>query len=338
MAPTTTKQQLHEKANRYRNDLDKGLLMKSVGYFSHADIHMNVSDKNLMERLLTDVTENSTFETPEIADEYIHESMFSKMDNIVEWLDNASFGERKAFDACFGDETLGHGFVMNRNNRTIREYTTNTVRMVLKHDRTNQYGFSLVTAYPCMMTSDVQPTNRDLTPVIQQTDVYKNASPVKKAYLEYRGDPKYDALVTYKQGDFPANDHITVHIPTNQPNIKHMVRLKENGSTIMTTHDKEPTTSEFTSLRDILHPNQKGKLIVYFDDIQLQNLLAENHPKHAVVVDSISKSIKRNLSSPSDPTKGMTVTEKHSSRVAQAQRVFDNITYDTESSSEYQKP
>ena len=324
------------KADRFRASLDAGVMLDTVAYFGHHNIHSGTSDTDLMNRLLTDVAENSAFDDETTADSLIEEAMYARMDDIVAWVESAEFGERHTIDANFDGEAIGHGFVMNRENQTIREYTTDMLRLVLKQDNTNQYGFSLLTAYPSMMTPDIQPTGRDLTDIMHQTETYQKASPVKRAYLNYRVKPDSQIRVTYKAGHEPSDDCLSITVPTNNPDIKHKIRIKEAGASIATFNNGEKIESEFTKMRDLLVPKHRGKPNVFLNHPELRKAFCDAYPQHGQVVTDLQASIRAEL--PPEPayhrpnprphikpTEPMLDDTIHKQRVEQAQRVADSV-------------
>lgn len=325
------------KADKYRQALDEGPMFDMVTYFGHKDIHAETTDVALMDRLLTSVTESSAFPDQKTADDYIKDAMYHSMGDIVDWADNAQFGERSAIDVKFDDETVGKGFVMDKKTRTIKEYTTDTVRLVLKQDKTNPYGFSVLTAFPCMDTPNIQPTGRDLTPIVRATPTYQEASPVKRAYLEYRGKPESQLLMAYSAGHDPSDDCITMYAPTNNPNITHRLRIKEQGVALQTIKQEDDTRSyipsEFSALRDKLMPQHAGKPNVFMNHKDIRAAFNTAYPLHGTVIRSLRDTIRTEKAllsltpetkSIDIPTPDMADTVKED-RIKKAERISDNI-------------
>lgn len=203
--------------------------------------------------MFEDIKNNSTFENKEIADDYIHESLYNSIPEIIKWINdvNTENNETKEFKSRFDDDEItGKGFVFDNKNKTIKEYTTNYTGIVIRKNNNNHLtGFDLVTAYPCMTEIDIQPTSRDLKPIVKETEIYDNASPIKKAYMLYQTDPESKKLVTYNKGNYENDDMLQMNIDSKTPNITHIIRIKENSCKLKTQEDRNPIKTKYTNLQ-----------------------------------------------------------------------------------------
>jgi len=285
----------HPQTRAYQDRLDNGDLIKQITIISHADRHAKASDLQLLERIFDQKPNSSTFESCAKADELIVEAMYNQMNNILEWRDRPDVEnhENQAFVVDF-DEKTGRGFVKTMENNTIKEYTTNELCIVLKKNNENKNtGFDLLTAYPDVRSPSIMPTNRDLQPLVKQTQVYKTSSPVKKAYHLYQTDPRNTALVTYKQGAYPDDDMLQLNIDTNNPNTKHIVRIKTDGCKLKTKDEIGFMQTRYTQIQDELRPSKNGcpNLNINLNNPTMKKLLTQDYPEAFTTIAKIQKNM-----------------------------------------------
>lgn len=223
----------HPETQTYRNLLDNNKLLPSIidNGFGHSDIHVNQSDSDIMQRILTECNNASIFQTPDEMSFYIEESLYTMMNEILHWKDTAHQHNTQHFIVPFDEEDIvGHGFSQDTRTKMITEYTTNTITIVLQRCNTNQFGFDILTAYPTINSEAEHriPTNRDLTPVIQQTDAYQKASPMQKAYYEYISNPKNKWNIYGSFNSNTVDDMIQLKAQDEQKRT-HQVRIRYRG-------------------------------------------------------------------------------------------------------------
>lgn len=232
---------------------------------------------------------NSGFYSLNGACEAVEECMLVKSLEVASWVDNAKNNEKKSFDVCLppedGYEPVGYGYVVNRENNTIDEYQTNTIRIVLQKNDKYPLGFSLLTAYPDIIREESrQPTGRDLTDVAKRTKTFKEASPTAKAYMLYQTGQNKPYLVTFKEGynGDVHDDVMSVHIPYKTKKgeeCKHIIRIKENSIELSTSKMMDVKVAKWTE-----HGRPKEKVIYPTEDVQS---LVRSHEKqgHRIVDD-----------------------------------------------------
>lgn len=245
------KQQEIERRNKckriqeqIRIDMQQGIFMEKVQEIGKVAYDYQLkdnesqvaiySDVDMMNRVLRrDSTQISTFESKEKARFCIEKAILDKIEVILDWeslhkLNEDTFTILKEYD-----QPVGKGYIKDKRRQTIKEYTTNKMYLELVLDSKNAYGFSLLLSYPDMRDEDIKPTGQSLKNIVVQTPIYQKTNPIRQAYMEYQVDLEYDKyLVTYCEDpcwDAP-NNMLWVHIPTNHPNIEHIVRIEEYGS------------------------------------------------------------------------------------------------------------
>lgn len=148
---------------------------------------------------------------------------------------------------------------------------------------------------------------RNLKNVTMQTDMYQSADPVKKAYMLYRTSYQSTLSVSYREGTYgPEDSTIFLHVPTTNPNTKHVIKIKESGVTLTTkTFDpitKEKTTipTKYTQLRDTLFENPPKNLAVSLNNRKLKEEFKKDFPEVMREVSYIKHKIRENLPTTSD--------------------------------------
>lgn len=221
--------------DRVRVDIEKGIFMDNVQdmYYNSPQVEL-YSDIDMMQKLLKcDITELATFESKEIAHVFIEKIILDKIDSIVEWVNCAEVKKNNLDILSEHDQTIGKGFIKDKRSKKIKEYTTNKIHLLLELNSKNTYGFSILHARPEMRDEDIKATGHSLQSIVEQTPIYNSANSIWQVYMKYQVDleHKNQYLVTYYEdpnGDAP-NNMLLVHIPTNHPNIAHIIRIEEYG-------------------------------------------------------------------------------------------------------------
>ena len=198
----------------------------------------------------------------------LDDAIYSEKEDIVNWMMEATDGEKQAFHIKFKkdkDDIVGTGMIFDNENNMIKEYETYHLTFVLKKDMAQPNSFYLVTAYPDLEHPDVEPTGRDLTPFIKDTQAYKSGDDVYKTYLRYITDVNNTHTVTYKPGNSPNDSMMMIHIDTQNPNIYHEIKIKNDKITMRTLQreyddrghviDKTPIRTEYNDI----YENKTGR-------------------------------------------------------------------------------
>ena len=305
---------------------DANLLDHLTNKQSHMTRHINVPDKNMMERVFDEVDAVSTFQNADKAEYAISESVLYKMQQIFDTLPKLANGDEFGFDVYFDPnneedkQPIGRGFMIDKHTNIIREYTTNTLRLVLTHDDHAKYGFAIKTAYPNIYTPDVTPTNRNLFDIAKQTHQYQSADPTKRAYMMYRTDPNNTHLITYKAGQYASDSVVSLHVPTENPNTKHVIRIKEDEIQLATMCDHEKIASKYTQLRDQLRPEYSYlHYNVNLRNPELKKAFQNDYPTEVKQIGTLYRTIR-------DEKTQTTIQQTHKQRVTQAEQLSTNIT------------
>lgn len=240
----------HWTRDMIQNTIDDGTFLD---YIITDDTHLNKHthntesqnlDRIVLERkkaqgLFTD-NMNSTHDfdaNHEHAMMMLDDAIYSEKEDIANWMMDATDGEKQAFHIKFKkdkDDIVGTGMIFDNENNMIKEYETYHLTFVLKKDMAQPNSFYLVTAYPDLEHPDVEPTGRDLTPFIKDTQAYKSGDDVYKTYLRYITDVNNTHTVTYKPGNSPNDSMMMIHIDTQNPNIYHEIKIKNDKMTMRT--------------------------------------------------------------------------------------------------------
>lgn len=219
---------------------------------THLDIHTNQTLIQDLDRILLEHKEAQSrfcgnIDNPddvpsnqEQADYLINEALLFHAGEITNFLNTANHLDKLVLNTHFDEDdygVVGTGIVCDTSNNTLKEYTTSHMNLVIRKEVTMPMGFSLVTAYPDMTHPEIQPTNRNLTNHIKETEAYKQADDVGKTYLRYRTDVNNTHLATYKEGVTPDNSMMMLHVATNNPNTHHEIKIKESGMIMRTVSE-----------------------------------------------------------------------------------------------------
>lgn len=281
---------------------------------THCTLH-KVSEVESMNRTMLSVADNSTFNPDVDINSIIQTALISGADELAEWLNNSAGGDTYGLhvrvannsDDPFNDYcNIGSGFNFDPNTRFIREYTTDTVNVVVRNTPQTPAGFTLVTAYPLIADAETcRPTGRNLNDIMAQTDMYQHGNTMQKAYQLYRTDPR-NTCPAYinKTKDQYGNEEqvIWLYTPGEKSDEQNIIRISEKGATMMTKRN-DPTTgmnyavpSVYTEARDKEMIDQ-GKtpfkhLTVRLNQPAVRELFFKNHPDMSKSVSAVIKHIK----------------------------------------------
>lgn len=271
----------HWTRDMIQNTIDDGTFLD---YIITDDTHLNKHthntesqnlDRIVLERkkaqgLFTD-NMNSTHDfdaNHEHAMMMLDDAIYSEKEDIANWMMEATEGEKQAFHIKFKkdkNDIVGTGMIFDNENNMIKEYETYHLTFVLKKDTAQPNSFYLVTAYPDLEHPDVEPTGRDLTPFIKDTQAYKSGDDVYKTYLRYITDVNNTHTVTYKPGNSPNDSMMMIHIDTQNPNIYHEIKIKNDKMTMRTLqreYDDRGHVIDKTLIRteyNDIYENQTGR-------------------------------------------------------------------------------
>lgn len=255
MQPQNSKQTNAEKIrkNIEKAIIDDTVMDKITTKYTHVNIHTGQSLTQDIDRILTQKKDaqsrfignihkpEDTLENQQQAEFLIKEALLFNAGTIAEWLDKTDDYTNKAFTTHFPEDdygVVGSGMVFNHQKHTIKEYQSEYMKLVLKKDPKQPLGVALVSAFPEIEQHDIKPTNKDLACYVKDTNAYKNADDVGKIYLHYITDVKNENLVTYTRGRTPDDSAMLLHIETNNPNVRHEIRIKEHSVTMRTVMEK----------------------------------------------------------------------------------------------------
>lgn len=185
------------------------------------DVHLNVSDIDLLDRTLNDNISSTGFKDLNNYKNCLVAAINDKQDEIQKFIiDNNNITNEIAFDVVLsGDDYQNKGFKLFKN-RSIKEVSINVYKLVLEKNDKAPYGFNLKTFYP----------NADLDYI----DV-KNPEDINAKYMNTNLEEKIKKTQFYKSGNIM--DKIYAQTLVN-PNFKSYIRLnKESKSKSVTLYD-----------------------------------------------------------------------------------------------------
>lgn len=160
----------------------------------------------------------------------------SAADELLIWQGEAEDGELLQITVPLADgfreeevdaALMFSGFRRNPRTGLIREYATDNLTIEVERvteSEAHPYGFIVRSAYPDMETGSAQPTGVSPLQDLRETKEYRNASPVRKAYLEYLTDIHTDQkfrpveyvqqeMIDEKTGEKIAAEVIVIRLP-----------------------------------------------------------------------------------------------------------------------------
>lgn len=281
--------------------IDNGHLMDYItNTHTHVCNHKHRSDVESLERTLNQVPVNSVFNENIDVDYLIEEVLYAQAHLVEQWLEEAKQGTRQGFYARMENydyDTLGTGLIYDRKTNLIKEYQSDNITIVLKKDDSSELGFHLVTAYPDMNVPDIKPTKRNLKDITLQTETFRQASPVEKAYLLYRTSYQSNSSISFSKGDDKHPDAIFLYADTNNPNTKHKIRIREDSCELTTvykdpyTQTQTPVKTDYVTIRD-QYVGQYNNYKVSLAQPQIRGRFALDEPEISRDIEYLQKNIK----------------------------------------------
>ncbi len=150
-------------------------------------LHIGLSDEAMALRLLGQKERQgkshpvSTFATRKSADDCITRGLLLNSEGILQWADLARPGETLTYHVRLR-QIVGRGFDNNFN-----EVITPAMTIVLRRDNYSVNGFYVLSAFPKLDSPLAEKTGRTALDVVRKTKIFKESSPLKKAYMLFAG-------------------------------------------------------------------------------------------------------------------------------------------------------
>ena len=214
----------------------------------HADSrHVNRSVVDVLDRTLKNAPpkeqkknfSSSAFASPNDFYDYVTRTMIEAITDISTWLQDPT---TKPFGTDFSTKNkfIGYGFKYQGKVPSIFEYKSRGCHIELskkqRKDPTKPYTLDdirLVTAYPIITEPDGQQQLKDLRPLIRQTPEYKNANPVRQAWLDYIGKQEIPAHLFRTKQREPHRSRKkadTLYADVPRPDFRHEPLTENTGS------------------------------------------------------------------------------------------------------------
>lgn len=168
---------------RIENNIFSTNLLKDIQKTGHADIYHDGKYKNTVEQIerildTKHAIKTNAQSTPFDIDEMLEQVILDSSEKIAKWLYKDD--KRQPRIECHTEQpmqSLGKGII--KTNNMIQERIAYQGTAILEK-ADNDYGFTLITAYPNIKFTSAQPINRDIRPELHKTNAYKNASKEQK--------------------------------------------------------------------------------------------------------------------------------------------------------------
>lgn len=155
--------------------------------------HLNLSDTDHARRIAneTKTRKSSCFYSEQILQDEIKKCIKDddNMDLFINWLSS----DQQWLNLIYtnGTTPIGIGLMIHPQTKRLTEYTTRTTLVRLRKDPNVNDGFAIITAFP-VLTRTGTPTGRDVSHLIKETKLYKEASPLQKIALEIANSPDFN--------------------------------------------------------------------------------------------------------------------------------------------------
>lgn len=242
--------------NKIYNDLRKNTFLRNIeqGNSHPQETHVGLSDVELLNRGITYKISVGTFQNELDYQECLVEAIALNKDKIQNFLDMAKHQETFTCYPVFYDEeyqnsedpydfnTRNKCFHLDDINNHISEVTTNAYCLVLRKNDYTSYGFNIVTFYPNANVKylknpdiNIEKTNKDLNPILEKTNKYKNSSLLEKVTLKAQIDPEIKSQIRFKKQRQTYNEIVAVTNPYS--NFKDSIEIGLTDQTIINRHD-----------------------------------------------------------------------------------------------------
>ena len=214
-------------------------LTTSKELYEYAESHMHIqkchvqtSDEELIKRLLTQNEDDNTlsastkFYEKNNFGEFIGTMFDESIDEMTKWLAVDANRPSELTLTISAGFIVGSGFKIDEESNTLKEYTTESCRIVLQYESNSKLNtnFIIKSAYPNIVDHEpesyIEETNRDINNIIKNIDIYKGANSTYKAYLQYLIEDRNDKLKVYPHYSHIHNNHsLKITIPTDDTTI-----------------------------------------------------------------------------------------------------------------------
>lgn len=248
--------------------------------------HSELNDVDLLDRALTEGHSTSSFSSYEDMKDLIEEAIISKLPDINQQLLTAKNGQNIAIFMDFPDgiykseddpydfNTHHKGFRYDKKGN-VKEIDTTSLILVFEKDRNSIYGLSLLTAYPDVNDDRGKETKKDLSPILEKTSVYKDASKLKKISLLNSISDKPKNL-SYEK--IKGSERVLIDYPINRKE-KYQLSIENDKDTLVKKVKKNNRRKSIkTDLNKIAFESYNDtKIQVDIKKPKIQESLKNNH-------------------------------------------------------------
>ena len=146
-----------------------------------AETHIGLSDMDMLSRLVFASKPTSTFFDEADYSHCLYQIMIRNYDTIYENITEKENKERIHVQII---DSMPRYSITQLITSEVREVTTNHVTAILEYDDESPYGVQLITIYPDSDDPHVTVTEKDLFPLLKQTDGYLRTNTLRRLYFE----------------------------------------------------------------------------------------------------------------------------------------------------------
>lgn len=200
------------------------------------------------------------FEDEETLKFCLEEAMALYRPSIRTWRERAQYGDVVGFSVLLDPEmysrtgmnTRHRGIMDDLANETLKAYLTDAVYVMLEYNPMAEAEIRVRDFHPDFFVPEtIEDEQTDLRVELPESDLYRQASPTFKTFLEWKVDPANDCPVRYGRGQGWPYDDLMVEVECEEYAQLYRVHISSRETTLE-TRDLEGKTvpGEFTTMRD----------------------------------------------------------------------------------------
>lgn len=308
MKELASKQDLIDKIIKYSSydEMIKDLIMPTTHIRRHINMDHTVALNEAVEILLSESNKKyvSTFINKDAVYDEVCKTIEANIADIKTWLANTENGHNTSFSMKVptkkGERPLGFGFIADKETSTFATYSTDTIRVVIQKNNDLPLGFGVITAFPDLYDEKKRKIPLDLARHAPNTTVYKTADAIGKAYIDYLVNADKNIQTSYEKGSISDDSSILIVVPDNNAkHIKHVIRVKEDSTTMITTNMSAKNRSYYPLIttkytaeynKRIIGPTYQ--LITDFSQKETAALFKADYPEAYKIAETLSVKIK----------------------------------------------
>ena len=223
--------------------------------------------------------------------------------DIVELLNNAETGDTVTYsgslDPCMY-KNAEHGvtytgLLSDPITSALREYATSQICIVLRVTDEEESPFYLEDAWPDVDVTIAEPTGRDLTEDLLESEQYQSALPLDRAFLERSVLPGHNHPMQFNRGE-PSEEAILLYATSEDGETVCCVSLGMYGNGGLMFLDREGNLAEspYADLPGKAEHPEPRRGLELLDDEVVYRAFAQDFPETSAVVEDLKERIAHN--------------------------------------------